>query len=194
MGDTFLWAQGLGLIAMAIGLCAWQMKNPKKIMLTLAGSDGIWAIQYLLLGAHTGGALLIGTFIRNSCSAFLSAQKMKYVLVGYLCLAIGITIFTYKAWFDILPFIGTLIFSLSLLKKDQRSIVARASIIGNISWTTYALLSHSYLGAFYGLFIMVSSLIGMYRHENWVLGKCFKTFPPSFMRSLFVVPSFRTYP
>lgn len=194
MQDVFLLAQIIGFIAMAVGMIAWQVKKSRLISFNLGVSDSLWAIQYLLLNAHTGAFLLVGAALRNFCAAYFNKKGMKFVVALYLGFAIIISLMNHKELYDLLPLIGTVFFSLSLLQPDNRELIARASIISNLCWTSYAFFSLSYLGVLYGVILGTSKFIGMARHENWQIGKCYRSFTPSIARALFTMTKPQTYP
>lgn len=192
--SSFMVAQLIGALAMAIGVSAWYLKETKKMAFCFACTDILWAIQYFLLGAPIGGLILLKCAVRNGFASYLKEENMKYVIFVFLFLVLIITCFNFKTIHDLLPFIGTVVFSLSLLKRDNRSIMARAGLFSNLCWTAYALFSFAIPAIIYGLIAGTIQIYSMIKYEQWQLGKCFKTFPPSFMRSLFVFPSLRTYP
>ena len=124
-------------------------------------------------------------------NAFFAEGDIAQAEAGYK-LACTEAAKAFETWFDFLPLIGTIIFSASLLCADNRMLIARANFLSNGFWSTYALFSLSYFGILFGIFVAFSTLLGMARHEKWEIGKCYKTFGPSLMRSLFVTP--QTYP
>jgi hypothetical protein len=194
MDQAFLWAQIIGIFAMGFGLVGWYTKSPKNMALNFTFCDLFWAAQYFLLAAPAGAFILLMCAARNACAGTFQEKNMKYVIIVFLIGALSSTIYNFQNLYDVLPIMGTTVFSLSLIKRDNRSIIARAGLFSNFCWMSYAIIVLSIPGIIYCIAIAATQIISMYKYEEWVLGKCFKTFPPSFVRSLFVFPNFKTYP
>lgn len=194
MDSVFIWAQIIGLAAMSINILSWQLKNPRHIIFCYIPACSLWAIQYVLLHAPLGVVMNVLSVIKDS---FLSTVKEIYVrcvIGGFLVSIWGIGLYFFSEWYDILPLIGGTIINLGLLQRDNRSLMARAGIGGQFFWITYNLIVGSYMAAISGCLLIISSTIGMARHEEWILGRCHRTFVPSLARSLFIFPQWRTYP
>ncbi|NQZ13568.1 MAG: YgjV family protein [Alphaproteobacteria bacterium] len=97
-------------------------------------------------------------------------------------------------WYDVLPLMAGTIANLGLLKRDNREIVARASLTSQFCWITYNIIVSSWMGILCCLLVGSSCVIGMIRHENWKIGRCYRSFAPSIAKSLFIIPSWTTYP
>jgi hypothetical protein len=192
--SAFFWAQCFGLIAMAINILSWQMKNPRWIIFSYCPANTCWAIQYLLLGAPLGVVMNACSAVKDGALAFIRQSYVPY-LIGTLLLSIwSIGLYYLEQWFDVLPLLAGTIINLALLQRENRGLLARACITAQVCWITYNLIVGSYMGAINGVFVSTSCIIGMARHEAWVLGRCHRTFMPSIARALFVFPNFRTYP
>ena len=173
---------------------AWQIKNPRLIIFSYCPACTLWAIQYFLLGAPLGVILNICSAGKDGLLAFIDEKFVPFLIGAFLFFvwSIGLSFFTH--WYDILPILAGTIINIALLQRDNRALVARASIAASLCWIMYNLIVHSYMGFASGCFVILSSMIGMARYEEWELGKCYRTFLPSITRSLFVFPNFRTYP
>lgn len=194
MDSVFFWAQCLGVIAMSINILSWQLKNPRFIIFSYCPASILWAIQYFLLGAPLGMIMNICSSLKDGILFFIHSKYIPYLIGTFLFFIWSVGLYFLTHWYDILPLISSTIINLALLQRDNRSLIARAGIVATIGWLAYNLIVHSYMGFASGSLSIISSLIGMARFEGWKLGKCFKTFPPSVIRSLFIFPSFRTYP
>ncbi len=192
--STFFWAQVAGLFATGICVGVWQIKNPRKILLFGVPGAFLWGVQYLLLGAPLGA---LTNFSSAAKDLILVNIHKKYlpILVGVFLLMIwGIGLYMMSTWADILPIFSVTLFNLALLFRDNRSLLARSSILSQILWIMYNIIVGSWMGLLCSSLTIISTLWGMARHEEWEIGKCYKSFMPSLARSLFVVPNFRTYP
>lgn len=194
MENLFIWAQILGFIAMGIALFGLQFKKTKSIMLSLGISELVWTVQFLMLGGIVGAVLTFCSASRNILTIFTPKTVIKFIIPAYLLIAWAIGIHTFQGANDLLPLIGTTIFSIALYRKDNRALFSRSIILCCSCWLIYACTVLSYMGVVYNFLSIVSVVVGMARHEQWKIGKCYKTFLPSLARSLFVFPNFRTYP
>ena len=194
MDSVFIWAQIVGFVAMAISIFAWQLKNPRHIILCDIPSSTLWAIQYFMLGASLGIITNTLCIARDGALAFLKDTHVPYIIASYISFAWLIGLYNFSHWYDILALIGTSIPALAFLYRANRPLVARGAALGCSFWFIYNIIVHSWMGAGASSFVIISSIIGMARHEEWILGRCHRTFMPSLARSLFVFPNFRTYP
>ena len=192
MESYFIWAHLLGFFAMCISIMAWQIKNPRHIILCYVPSGILWGTHYMLLGAPLGAIMNFCSAGKDSALAFIRKSYVPYLIIIFLSIVWIVGIHNFEYWYDILPLIGVSIINLSLLQRDKRSLVARATMGGQACWIIYNVIVGAWMGVACCLLVSTSSIIGMARHEKWEIGKCYRTFGPSLMRSLFLTP--RTFP
>ena len=190
--NIFLWVQVIGLAAMSINILAWQLKNPRHIIFSYVPACSLWALQYILLNAPLGAIMNIFSVIKDSFLTFVHEIYVTYIIGAFLLTIWCVGLYYFNHWYDILPLFGATVTNVALLQRDNRSFVARGAICTQVFWITYNLIVGSYMAALSGLMVVGSSTIGMARHEEWEIGKCYRTFGPSLMRSLFLTP--RTFP
>jgi len=191
--NLFLWAQIVGFISLCINIISWQLKNSRHIIMCHIPARALMAIQYIMLGAPLGAVMDICSVFRDGGISFMNKKYIPYILGLFLCSVWGVGLLFLQNWYGILPLIGVTILSIGLLQKDNRGLVARAQITCSTLWLFYNALVGSYMGFICGTFIITSAIIGMYRHEKWEIGNCYKSFIPSVTRALFVFPRFRSY-
>lgn len=194
MENGFLLAQIIGLCAMGINIAAMQCKNPRHIILCCIPTGVLWSIQYLLLSAPMGALFNICAATKDCFLANVREKLVLFVIVTFLIILWSFGLYMFKNWFDILPLMAGTIMNLALIQRDNRPLIARATIMGQICWFAYNLIVGSWMGLTCSLLVTTSSLIGMARHESWQLGACYRSFAPSLVRSLFTFPNFRTFP
>jgi len=192
LDNIFLWAQVIGFVGLCVNIVSWQLKNSRHILMCHIPGRTLMAIQYIMLGAPLGAVMDTLSVFRDSGLVFMKEKYILYIISTFLCAAWGIGLCFYQSWYDILPLIGVTIIGLSLSQKNNRALIARGQATSSLSFVVYNIIVGSYMGLACGLFVIASSLVGMYRHEKWVLGVCYKSFLPSLYRSLFF--NFRTYP
>lgn len=194
MDSVFIWAQIIGLIAMAVSVWAWQLKKPRHIILCNVPATLIWTVQYILLGAPLGAILNLASAFKDSGLFFIKNKYVPYLIGTFLLVIWSTGLYFFEHWYDSLPLISGSIMNIALLQRDNRSLIARATIICCLFWLVYNVIVSSWMGAACASMVITSSIIGMARHEEWSLGKCYKSFFPSLSRSLFVFPNLQTYP
>lgn len=194
MENTFIFAQIFGFCAMSLSVYAWQVKNPRMILLLYVPVGLLWASQYYLLGTVAGVAIAIIGANKDLIMAFVPRAKAKYVICTFFIIAWGFGLQYVESAIDLAPLLATTLFNLALLQPDNRYLMARINVLSQFLWVVFNLSVGAYMGVACSVLLVSSAIIGMARVESWELGKCYRTFGPSFIRALFVFPSFRTYP
>ncbi len=194
MENGFLIAQIIGLFAMALCIFAWQLKDSRKIILCYSPVNALWALHFVFLGAYSGATLAILTSAKDGLLANISPKYIALLIFSFLGLVWAATLYNASYWYDFVPPIATTFFNIILfIDRDNRQAITRASIISSFSWIIYNCFVGGWVGVICATFVIFSTLTGMARHENWQVGRCYRTFAPSLMKSLFTFPSFRTY-
>jgi hypothetical protein len=194
MDSIFIWAQVIGFIAVTMNVLIWQIKKPERIIAAYIPTNLLWTIQYLMIGGLIGALISFLSVIRDI--SFLSFAKKHHNHMIYLTLTctVIIGIYQYEYFIDLLPILGIIAFNVGLFKKDNRGFFARCSLINSFAWLIYCVYLLSIPGVLSSVFSMTSVIIGMARYEEWSIGKCYRSFPPSILKSLFSFPTPQTYP
>ncbi|NQZ13569.1 MAG: YgjV family protein [Alphaproteobacteria bacterium] len=192
---SFLIAQIFGLCAMCISILSWQIKSPKVIILLNLPTCVLFGMQYIFLGASIGAITCFSTAAKDGALFFVKEKAGQFIIVFTLLITLLLLIINFTAWYDLLPITALIIYNAALYKwRENRSFMARTIIITKLCWIAYCSIVGAYAGAICAFLVLTSSLIGMARHEDWKTGNCYKTFAPSIVRALFILPSWRTYP
>ncbi|MEM8833606.1 MAG: YgjV family protein [Pseudomonadota bacterium] len=191
--NKFLMAQIAGFLAMSCCVISMQFKHPRNIILTGVPSGLLWATQYMLLNAPMGAIANASGALKNLLITFLPKSFVPHLLLFYLFLMWGIGLYNLEVWYALLPLIGASATSVALLiNRDNRELYARSIVLCCSLWACYNITVGAYMGLACDTLTILSSIIGMARHERWEIGRCYRTFFPSLGRSLF--PNLRTYP
>lgn len=191
MDFVFFWAQIVGLFAMTINILAWQIKAPRMIILCCVPSSFLWALQYFLLGAPLG-ALMNGTsMIKDLALVFIRQELIKYLIAAFLCVAWSVGLYFSAGLHDLLPLLATTFLNISFLQRDNRELVARASIAAQVCWISYNIIVLSFMGIATGVLCILSTVIGMARYEKWAFDYRDVI---SLSKHIFIMPRFRPYP
>jgi len=192
MENIFLWAQILGFIALTLCVIQWQIKKSKNIVLINIPCNIFWAVHFFLLGSPQALIAYIAAILRDTALLNLASKhSLKIIIISTLSIwVIGLSYI--EQAIELIPLIGASLANIGFLFYKNRKLIARANLLSCLVWLPYCFMILSWPSLIANGFICVSILIGMYRHEKWNLGKCYKTFLPSLYRSLF--PNFKTYP
>lgn len=182
--NIFIWAQIVGFIALCFSIAAWQMKKPEHILMVQIPNSALWCLQYTLLASPV--AVLSSFFCIFKDIGVIKAQEkyLKYIVGAYIGINFIAAYLFYESIFSILPVIVSLLVNLPLLKKDNRRWMARGTLVSQICWIAFNLHVGAYMGIIGALLVATSTIIGMYRYENWN----FKKGPKQLLESLIIVP------
>ena len=179
---------------MAVSVIAWQLKKPRHIILMSVPGGSLWAIQYILLDAPTGAIMNIFAVLKDGALGFVRCSFVPYIVGAYMVLIWAFGLYFLTHWYDLLALFGASVSNIALLKRDNRPLIARACIASQLCWIAYNSIVGAWIALACGILVAISSFVGMYRHENWNIGICYRHFIPNLVRSLFDFSKLKTYP
>jgi len=98
---------------------------------------------------------------------YLPKKYILFFTIAYISLLwVAFYIYFFEKWTDIFPLISGTLGALIMFVRDNRYIVARASIIGAICWIIYGLAAGSIPALMTDSFILISIFVGMKRNEE----------------------------
>ena len=163
-----LFAQIVGLLAVATFLLSYQQKKRKNIIVLNSTSRVLYIIQYIMLGAFEGAVLdVLGTI-----SSVAAQNKDKGIIKKYLkivFIAINAVIFIvglllYKNIFSLFPVIGVFLHTSAFWISDEKTI-RKVSFLGSPFWLVYNLVSCAYGSAIGDVLSMLSIGVAIYRYD-----------------------------
>ena len=163
-----LFAQIVGLLAVATFLLSYQQKKRKNIIVLNSTSRVLYIIQYIMLGAFEGAVLdVLGTI-----SSVVAQNKDKDIIRKYLkivFIAINAVIFIvglllYKNIFSLFPVIGVFLHTSAFWISDEKTI-RKVSFLGSPFWLVYNLVSCAYGSAIGDVLTMLSIGVAIYRYD-----------------------------
>jgi len=194
MDNTFLLAQICGFIALLFSVARLQFKNPRHITLGEVPTATMWSVQYYLLGAQAGLIINLLCIIRGALVYFIPEKFLKRVIAGFLLIVTFFILRNATTPFDLFALAGVYIYAIACLFRDNRPLMARLILLHSIPWLVYNIIFASYFGTLSSTLGMASGIIGMMRHEQWQLGKCYRTFIASLIASIFILPRLKEVP
>ncbi len=190
--NTFLLAQFFGFCAMCLSVYVWQIKNPRMILLLYVPTSLLWATQFFLLGSNMAAIICLLCVVKDFSLSVVDKKRAPKIITLFLIAIWSIGALTITTTIEVLPLITLTFFNLALLQPDNRRLMARTNILTQVLWIAFNISISAYMGVLCSLLLVVYTLIGMYRHEKWEIGRCYKSFAPSLMRALLIKP--QTFP
>ena len=170
-------AQIIGIAAMAFNILSYQGKSQKTVILLQLFGAGLFAVNYLLLGAVVGGVLNLIGAVRAVVFLFKDKLKANHLgwLVGFIVSYIAVyvlnfTVFgkeptVYNFVIEILPVIGMLSLNIGFRMKNA-SDVRKCGLVSSPSWLIYNITVGSWGAIFCEIFTLISIFVGMFRHDK----------------------------
>lgn len=162
----YLFAQGIGVIALIIAILSFQQNQQKKIVTYQMISSVFFCIHFCMLGATLGGILNgIGIFraaiFRNRDKKWAS-NIIWFFLFCALFIAAGI--FSWAGAKSLLPIFAMLLTTVAFWIKNPRA-VRFVSAPSSPLWFIYNFIYHSYAGMLTELFVFSSILVAVFRFD-----------------------------
>jgi len=159
--------QIIGLFAVVLTFISYQIKEPKKLILVLAGSALAIMINYLLIGALPGAVLNAVCIIRNVVYAFDDKKIFSYKWWPYVFMAAmaALGALSWQGPVSLLIIIPLMINTLFLSFKDNQKL--RKSILFTSTLVLiYNLIVFSLGGIINESLAIISSVIGLIRFSK----------------------------
>lgn len=160
-------AQILGVIAFSFLAISFQSKNKSNMLFFQIVAYTIYVVQFLLLGAYTGLAVMVIGAIR-SVILYIYAKKSKkvnYLLPLIFSIAIiACVVSTYKNITDIFPGLAVILGTYLLSQNNLKWIrIGEGSIC--IFWIIYNAAVGAYINILAEVIILTSVIIGIIRYD-----------------------------
>lgn len=156
------------LVVAFFGLYAltFLLKTKKSVLIVLLCGGVLNTISFILLGAYTGAVVNIVAMIRSVWFFFdeKNGKRTWISLTVVMLLVICATIFTYKKWIDILPFVAGIGYTFACWQKNI-PLYRWLGIFVNILYLLYNILIYSIFGVIGELVATVCALIGIISGE-----------------------------
>ena len=164
--------QIIGLLAVAMFLLSYQMKERRNIIIVNVVSRLLYIVQYLLLGAFSGAILdsvgiIASVLAEKKSTPFIKKHTTVIIVIcGTVVLTVGLAIaFMNRSLLDILPIIGVFLHTGAFWLTEER-IIRRVSLAGSPFWFVYNFLSHAYGSAIGDVLTMVSIITAMIKYRK----------------------------
>lgn len=158
--------QAIGVVAMALTILCYQLKQRKFILLMQYSGNALWCVHYFLLGATTALIMNALNVLRGIIySIDKKWAKSKIWIFVFLILSTTLGIITFSEWYSVLPIIGTAIATVALRINDENTL-RKVYITSVPPWIVYNVLANSIPGAISSTFTLVSLVIALIRFDG----------------------------
>jgi hypothetical protein len=162
---TELLIHATGVCALALNVSALVRRCEKALRFQSGLSGTIWALNNLLLGAHTAAALSLVSAGRTATSAVTldaAAAVRHAACAGFIALTLVITAFTWHGWPSALLLAASVLSSVSTF--HMRGNALRLAMLGvSALWMVNAWLYESWEQMLANLLTAVAALYGAHR-------------------------------
>ena len=163
-----LLAQVLALFAILFWVISILLKNKKNILLMQVIANGIYGIEYLLLGAFSAASMNFLSFLRLLVYYFytsLNIKMPKWILFVFIALVLLFGIITYDGLISLLPIIITVLYTYAFWQNNLN--VARIIyIVAAIIWIYYNYEVGAYVGIIGNALEITTGLISLIKYRG----------------------------
>lgn len=167
MGLSFIIAQVLALFGAVSNMIAMQINKKRSILFCYVIANFAYGTNYLLLGGISGAIICIVEGFETLINGIIEdkGKKVPVWLTGiYITITLVIGTFTYNSLIDLLAIIGGILYVLLITVKKESNI-RKLTFILMILWIIYDIIYRSYVAAINDTFILISTMIGIYRFD-----------------------------
>lgn len=161
-------AQVLALFAILFWVISILLKNKKNILLMQVIANGIYGIEYLLLGAFSAASMNFLSFLRLLVYYFyalLNIKISKWILFVFIALVLLFGIITYDGLISLLPIIITVLYTYAFWQNNLN--VARIIyIVAAIIWIYYNYEVGAYVGIIGNALEIITGLISLIKYRG----------------------------
>lgn len=125
MLSEMLWIHATGVCALALNVAALVRTCERALRIQSGLAGAVWALNNLLLGAHTAAALSLLSAGRTATSAItLSAREStrRTVFAGFLLLTLAIGALTWHGWASILMVVASVLSTVAVFYLRGRAL------------------------------------------------------------------------
>lgn len=161
-------AQVLASLAILFWVISILLKNKKNILLMQVIANGIYGIEYLLLGAFSAASMNFLSFLRLLVYYFyalLNIKMPKWILFVFITLVLLFGIITYDGLISLLPIIITVLYTYAFWQNNLN--VARIIyIVAAIIWIYYNYEVGAYVGIIGNILEIITGLISLIKYRG----------------------------
>ena len=167
MTPMYIASQVVSLFSSLCFVASYQSKQQKKIMIWQLAAGLLSVLCFLLQHAYTGMLLSFVSVLR--ALLFMNVQDKKwassiFIPIGLSVLCVIGAAFTWAGWESLFPLIAQVVLAFAHRFKNPRT-VRLLSLPGDSCWLVYNILVGNVVGIFTEIFIVISIIVGLLRHD-----------------------------
>ena len=146
-------------IAMGFDFLSLQFKKRKTTFLLLIVSASLISTHYFLLNRIAAGVIVFFSVLRFITCYFTTNKKYLFLFIGLNTVSL---FFTYKDAFDLIIWLGLVVFITGNFQKNNK-LMRKLMMIGTSLLVLYNILIFSPMGAIAEGSFLISNFVGYYR-------------------------------
>ena len=161
-------AQILALFAILFWVISILLKNKKNILLMQVIANGIYGIEYLLLGAFSAASMNFLSFLRLLVYYFyalLNIKMPKWILFVFIALVLLFGIITYDGLISLLPIIITVLYTYAFWQNNL-NVAKIIYLVAAIIWIYYNYEVGAYVGIIGNALEITTGLISLIKYQG----------------------------
>lgn len=167
-----IFVQAVGLAAAAAGIAAFQIKRVKYLYCVQALSSGLFVVQFYLLGAYSGAAMVIVDTVRSLALAGGKPFVKTKAFLG-IFIALGLIAFFSSAEdlsFSVsyLTLLANIVCGIAFWSGKPKLIRYAQLLVISPCWLIYSVCTGSIGGALTQVLTMVSAAVFLFRMRKEV--------------------------
>ena len=158
--------QAVGFVGMVMCIGSFQFKDTKKLLFFQMTGNFVYVIQFILLGAYSGCAVLVFQVLSNLPLCLETPDKRAWSGLKWFFVAAIVTAsaLTWSNWFSIFPAAGAVASVLSSWSRNGKLIrLAKLFVVGP-GWLIYDVYARTAAGILAEAFALGSTLISIRRY------------------------------
>lgn len=163
----FILAQVFALLSSTCLLISFWQKKRNKILFFQILDSTFDVLQYLLLGAYTGGAISLLGATRAYCFSKTTNKKFLYLFLGLYIVA---SLVTFDGAISLIPLLAALIYTIVVWNKKEKNI-RLYSIFVFMLWLIYDVLVGAYVNSITDIVLIVSNIMAFNKLDRKVRNK-----------------------
>lgn len=158
----------IGAIALVSGLSSYFMRSQKMMLSVSSGATVIWALYFLLKGAHTAAALVLIAAVRIALGVFVSnwQPKAKRLLTAVILGVVSLCAYgTWAGSVSLPSTLASLFLTVATLNFHYKSL-RYALLFGDVLWLWNGFAVDSVLGVLAAMMGLVINGLVLYKESG----------------------------
>jgi len=158
--------QGLGFVAFAIYVVAYQAKDPRRTQLLFAPANFLYGIQcFLLIGALTSSSMVMfAAAVRDGAVGYCSDRFIRRASGFYIAFIWIISFLFHKDWHEYMMAVTGSVTTLATLVRSDFYKYRTILMVRQCVSLLFGLWITSLASVVYSSFTIASNIIGAYRY------------------------------